>query len=303
MPNYEDIKDRVDQITFNAVMNNSVSYRAISGPMNKIIALGSSIHQQDKVDNTVLSDDKKCQLLLGCLMQARDDLASVTDKDEELQAIIKEINENIDTILADTNANIIYANAQKEYNKFMAAPNIQQNQGDTASKRNSAQMTPRGDVKLPDYEELKKQTLTMLKAHESSHTLGGLFMSKSKKESLEAIRQKIEKYDAANVGYGREGLTAAAPQETNKFLIKALIAESEKFGHSRFNSEKESGYKKGIESLLTQMLGVNNMDEVKRAVNYTGSPSSSPSSSPSQSRRGSMSDEESSTSKSRLPKG
>lgn len=302
MPNYEDIKDRVDQIYFNAVMNNSVSYRAISGPMNKIIALAGSIHQQDKVDNTVLSDDRKCQLLLGCLMQAREDLASVTDKDEELQAIIKEINENIDTILADTNANIIYANAQKEYNKFMAAPNTQQIQGDTASKRNSAQMTPRGDVKLPDYEELKKQTLTMLKVHESSHTLGGLFMSKSKKESLETIRQKIEKYDAANVGYGREGLTAAAPQETNKFLIKALIAESEKFGHSRFNSEKESGYKKGIESLLTQMLGVNNMDEVKRAVNYTGSPSSSPSSSPSQSRRGSMSDDESSTSKARLPK-
>lgn len=293
MPNYEDIKDRVDQITFNAVMNNSVSYRAISGPMNKIVALASSIHQQDKLDNAALSDDRKCQLMLGCLMQARDDLASVTDKDENLQSIIQEINEKIDDILADTNAKIIYANAQKEYNKFMADPLAQQTQSDTSSKRNSAQITPRGG-KLPDYEQLKNEALAMLKAHESSHALGGLFMSKSKKESMEAIRQKIEKYDAANSGYGREGLTAAAPQETNKFLIKALIAESEKFGHSRFNSEKESEYRKGIESLLTRMLGVNNMDEVKRAVNYTGSPSSSPSSSPSQSRRSSMSDEESS---------
>lgn len=303
MPNYEDLKDRVDQITFNAVMNGSVSYRDISRPMNKIVALASSIHQQDKLDNTALSDDKKCQLLLGCLMQARDDLASVTDKDENLQAIIQEINEKIDDVLAETNAKIIYANAQKEYNKFMADPNAQQTQSDTSSKRNSAQITPRGG-KLPNYEELKNEALATLKAHESSHALGGLFMSKTKKESMEAIRQKIEKYDQVNKNYdeGKGSKTAAAPQETNKFLIKALIAESEKFGHSRFNSEKESEYRKGIESLLTRMLGVNNMDEVKRSVNYTGSPSASPSSTLSQSRRGSMSEDESSASNTRQHK-
>jgi hypothetical protein len=215
-----------------------------------------------------IDEVEKTKLLIGCLLNMQAKL----EKEPQAANFLKEINE----LIKSQNYEILFSGteARHAYNKFKGIDDLQQSTTATnISKQSPANSKPSGEI--PPYNELKAATQKMLQKHvEVNHLFGELLMSKRKSQSLERIIQRIGDCDKMNSSFEQNPTAIRSTSDTkgittSQFLIKTLIAESEKISHSRFSNSKESQYKKDIEAFLKTTLKVDSMDAVKKIVGYT----------------------------------